>query len=213
MKINVSLQFNELGYVGKPFWPEISQLIDISHDVHPKLGDAKKAAALQAACEKRGLTVADYKTVQERAARPFYTADESRNGEIIIPARVFQSFINNTCQSAPKALEAYKSKGLTFIGVKPGDGNGGRFFRSGKTVEDAALFSRYVVLAESNQRSMQSDWFLPNFVATGVIDLDEEVITAEKLCRLIEYGGRWYGIGSCRPQGYGRFTVSRWEVL
>src|ERR1035437_6615191 len=161
MKINLALQFNERGYVGKPFWPEISTLISISHDVHPKLGDAKKAAAVLAACEKRNITPAGYADIRERSTRPFYTANDQRDGEIVIPARVFQSFLNNTCQSAPKALEAYKSKGLTFVGVKPGDGNGGRFLRTGMTVKDALIFSRLVKLETSNQRSRQDDAYIP----------------------------------------------------
>ena len=213
VKIKVEFEFNELGYVGKPFWPEITTLIDISHDVHPKLGEAKKAEALMAACSKRGITPEEYAAIVERSKRPFYTADGLAGGEIVIPARVIQSFLNNTCQSAPKALEAYKSKGLTFVGVKPSDGNGGRFFRTGKTAADALQFARLVKLEESNQRSMQTDAYLPDFTASGVIELDEEVITEEKLHRLIAYGGKWYGIGSCRPQGYGRFQVTRWDVL
>jgi len=213
-KINVALQFDpELGYIGKPFWPEITTLIDISHDVHPKLGDAKKAAAVLAACEKRGITPDQYTKILADSKRPFYTVDESRDGEIIIPARVFQSFLNNSSQECPKAVPKIREKGLTFVGIRVSDGNGGRFLRTGKTVADAKPFSRLVKLEESNQRSQQTDLYIADFEATGVLTVDEEVIKAEDLLKLVTYGGRWYGIGSSRPQGYGRFTVSKWDVV
>ena len=214
VKVNVTLAFDqELGYVGKPFWPEITTLIDISHDVHPKLGDAKKAAAVLAACEKRGITPDQYAEIVARSKRPFYTADESLDGEIVIPTRVFQSFLNNASQECPKAVPKIRAKGLTFVGIKISDGKTGRFLRTGKTVKDALPFSRLVKLEESNQRSQQTDLYIADFDAAGVFTVDEEVIKVDDLRKLIEYGGRWYGIGSCRPQGYGRFTVKVWDVI
>jgi hypothetical protein len=213
MKISIALQFNDLGYVGKPFWPEITALIDISHDVHPKLGDAKKAAAIAAACEKRGITPEQYAAILDRSTWPFYTADETRGGEIVIPARVFQSFLNHVSQEAPKAIPKIQAKGLTFVGIKVSDGNGGKFLRTGKTEKDKLLFQRLVVLEMSNQRSLQTDAYIADFTASGILDIDEQVITADKLRALVEYGGHWYGIGSCRPQGYGRFVVTRWDEI
>jgi hypothetical protein len=184
-------------------------MIDISHDVHPKLGDAKKQAATIAACDKRHITALEYADIADRSTWPFYTANDRRDGEIVIPQRVFQSFLNNSSQECPKAIPKIGAKGLTFVGVKVSDGNGGKFFRTGKTVKDSLLFSRLVKLEQSNQRSRQEDPYIADFTATGWLDLDEEVITCDKLRELVEYGGRWYGIGSSRPQGYGRFKVTR----
>ena len=216
VKVEVSLHFGDLGYIGKPFWPERNTLINISKDVHPKLGGAKKEAALNAACEKRGLTMDQYQTTVMRANRPFYTADETHGGEIVIPARVIQSFLNNASQVAPKVIPRIASKGLTFVGIKVSsgsDGDLGNFLRTGKTVQDAKMFGRFAKLEESNQRSWQEDPYISDFMATGFLTVDEQVIKSGDLKKLMEYGGRWYGIGSSRPQGYGRFTVSTWNVL
>ena len=43
--------------------------------------------------------------------------------------------------------------------------------------------------------------------------MDEEIIKSADLQKLMEYGGRMYGIGTARPQGYGRFAVTCWEPM
>ena len=92
-------------------------------DVHPKLGDAKKAQAIVAACTKRGVSPAEYEAMLTLSQRPFYTIDGTRQGEIVIPARVIHSFINNASMAAPKAIAKVESKGLTFIGIKVDNGH------------------------------------------------------------------------------------------
>ena len=189
------------------YWPERNTLINVMKDVHPKLGDAKKDAAIVAACEKRGISKEEFERIKADADRPFYTLDGKRSSQIVIPQRVFQSFLNNTSQECPKAIPRIPAKGLTFMGIKVDGGH----FLTGKTEKDAKLFQRFVKLEESNQRTFSSSAFICDFDATGVILLDEEVIKSEDLKKLVEYGGRWYGVGSARPQGYGRFTVTRWD--
>jgi hypothetical protein len=208
-KVQVALTFNGSGYVGLPYWPERNTEINIAKEVHPKLGPAKKEAALLAACEKHGLTITEYNRVCELAARPFYTTDGTRLGEIVIPQRVIQSFLNHASMSAPKAIPRIQEKGLTFIGVKIVGGH----LRTGKTEKDAKKFERFVKMAESNQRSFASDFYIDDFTARGVFEIDEEVIKTDDLRKLMEYGGRWYGIGSARPQGYGRFQVTGWDPV
>lgn len=204
--ISIGLKFSDSGYIGKPFWPETNAIINIMKDVHPKLGDAKKQAAIQAACEKRGITMEQYAEMVERSKNPFYTIN-GRGSEIIIPQRVFQSFLNNTSQEAPKAIPRIAAKGLTFIGVKIDGG----FLRTGKTEKDALLFSRFVKNEESNQRMWAEDPYIQDFIAEGTLLVDEDIIKVPDLQKLVEYGGRLYGIGTARPQGFGRFTVQRWE--
>ena len=208
-KVQAALTFNGSGYIGLPYWPERNLEINIAKEVHPKLGPAKKEAALAAACEKHGITVKDYERIVELANRPFYTVDGTRTGEIIIPQRVIQSFLNHASMAAPKVIPKIAEKGLTFIGVKIHDG----FLRTGKTEKDAKKFERFVKMAESNQRSFSSDFYIDDFTARGVFEIDEEVIKVDDLRKLMEYGGRWYGIGSARPQGYGRFQVSGWDAV
>lgn len=207
-KINVALGFRDSGYIAKPYWPERNTLINITKDVHPKLGDAKKQQAIAAACEKRGITVEEYQRILDKAEWPFYTKN-GRAGEIVIPERIFQSFLNHASMTAPRAIPRIPQKGLTFIGVKISGGS----FSTGKTEADAQKFERFVKLEESNQRTFSSDKYIIDFQAQGILELDEEVINATDLKKLVEYGGRWIGIGGARPQGYGRFVVERWEIL
>ena len=67
-------------------------------------------------------------------------------------------------------------------------------------------------MEESNQRKFSVDLYIANFAASGTLHVDEEVITVEKLRKLMEWGGKWIGLGDGRPQGFGRFAVSSWIV-
>ena len=206
MKIQIGLEFGEQGYVAKPFWPETNTIINVMKDVHPKLGEEKKQKAIAASCTKQGITVVEFAAMQERAKNPFYTVN-GRGSEIVIPQRIFQSFLNHTSSQAPKAIPRIESKGLTFIGVKVDGG----FFRTGKTEKDAQRFQRFVKNEESNQRMWADDAYIFDFAATGTLTVDPNIITPENLRKLVEWGGVYVGIGGARPQGFGRFAVIRWE--
>jgi hypothetical protein len=208
-RIDAALHFNELGYIGRPFWPALSTIININKDVHPKLGEAKKLAALTAACEKRNLTIDQYRALEEKAAHPFYTVGELKSGEIIIPQRIVQSFLNHASMKSPRAIPTIQEKGLTFIGVKIEGGS----LHTGKTEKDTGKFERFVKNQASNERMWTVDITLPEFDATGIIVLDEEIIGPDDLFKLMQYGGKMFGIGTARPQGYGRFTIPKWTVL
>jgi len=147
----------------------------------------------------------------KRSQRPFYTIDDSDDGEgeIIIPERVLRSFINNASQEAPKVVPRIANKGLTFIGVRVVDG----FLRTGKAKADAKSFDRFVKNAESNQRMFCSQKYIENFLAEGTLKLDTTIIKSDDLRKLMEYGGKYYGIGSARPQGYGRFMIAYWDMI
>src|ERR1700722_16689725 len=135
-KIEIGLAFVDSGYIGKPFWPATNTLIDISKDVHPKLGEVKKAAALLAAIEKRGITKEQYDGLLAQSRHPFYTIGDLRTSEIVIPQRIIQSFLNHASMSVPKAIPRITEKSLTFVAIKFKDG----YLRTGKTEVDAKLF-------------------------------------------------------------------------
>jgi hypothetical protein len=214
-RIRSKLKFGDPGYIGLSYWPERNTVINIGKEIHPKLGPAKKEAALLATLEGLGMTRARYHEICELAMRPFYTDNGARNGEIIIPQRVIQSFINNASQSAPKVIPRINSKGLTFIGVTLDGG----FLRTGMHESDAKKFERFVRPPKdskgkgSNQPIWCSSDYIADFVAAGTFMVDEEVVKCEDLQKLMEYGGRWYGVGSARPQGFGRFQVIEWDVM
>jgi hypothetical protein len=209
VKVQVAFNFNGSGYIGLPYWPERNTIIDIGKDVHPKLGATKKEQALLAALEKRGLNKEQYEEMQKKAERPFYTVDGSREGTIAIPERIIQSFINNASMQAPKAIPRVSDKGLTFIGVKIAD----KMMVTEKTITDAKLFERFVKMETSNQRNWCSSFYIDDFIARGIFSVDEEIIMPDDLKKLIEWGGKQIGIGSARPQGYGRFQVAGWDYL
>jgi hypothetical protein len=206
-RVEVRLHFSEPGYIALPYWPARNTLINIMKNVHPKLGDTKKVAAIRAACEKEGISEEQFRQIIVDADRPFHTVN-GRGSEIIIPERIFQSFLNHCSMQAPKAVPRITEKGLTFIGVKVEGG----CLHTGKNAPDGS-FDRFVKNQESNQRQWASSPYIQNFAAAGVMKVDGEVIAADKLLKLVEWGAKWVGIGSARPQGYGRFSVEEWNEL
>jgi hypothetical protein len=206
-RIEVSLHFGEPGYIALPYWPARDMLINIMKPVHPKLGDTKKAAAVRASCEKLGVTQEQYEQILIDAVRPFHTVNGA-GSEIIIPERIFQSFLNHSSMEAPKVVPRITEKGMTFIGVKVD----GACFHTGKKAPDGS-FDRFVKNQQSNQRQLTSSPYIRDFMATAVLKVDGEVIAADKLKKLVEWGGKWIGIGSARAQGYGRFSVAAWQEL
>ena len=212
VRIDAALKVDK--YIGQPYWPERNLLIEIGKSVHPKLGDAKKQQARTAVLQKMDKSIEDYDRAVIRAARPFYTIDDTNpdlgDGEIIIPSRHFLAFLNHASMEAPRVIPKINNKGMTFIGIKffgPVEG-----FTTGLTVADAKLFSRFVKMAESNQRSFAETPYISGFVAQATLSVDTEVLKSNDLLKLVEWGGKWIGIGSARPQGYGRFAVADWTV-
>src|SRR5262249_52544645 len=110
VKVRIGLQFEK--YIGLPFWPETNEVINISKDVHPKLGEAKKEQALLASLEKRGFTKKEYERMVKRSQRPFYTIDDSDDGEgeIIIPERVLQSLHKQRIARSSKGCSAHREQ-------------------------------------------------------------------------------------------------------
>jgi len=70
-----------------------------------------------------------------------------------------------------------------------------------------------VKLEKSNQRSWQENWFIDNFEAQGVFQVDERMVTVEKLRSMVEWGGIFVGIGASRGQDYGRFELVKFEEI
>jgi hypothetical protein len=111
--VSVVLRFDK--YIGMPFWREKTIVINVSKEVHPKLGDAKKQAAITASIEKMGITRKEYDRALGMAERPFYTINDKDalqgDGEIVIPARPFLSFLNNARhKSRRKRFPAYRRR-------------------------------------------------------------------------------------------------------
>jgi hypothetical protein len=209
-KVKMGLKFGTLGYIGKPFWPELTTLIDIGKQLHPKWGTEKRKQAIQAELDKRGLTLEQYERIQMRAARPFYTNTDADDGggEVVIPRHILTGMLAQTLNVAPKNAVPKIDRGLLHIGFQIEDG----FLRTGKTQKDALVRSYLVKMEESNQRSREEAKYISDFIAEGMLMIDESYFTQEELKAMFEYAGRYVGCGSSRNQGYGRFLLSYWDV-
>jgi hypothetical protein len=206
MLIELNLQFGERGYIAHPFWHEQKQLISIQKvsGYNRVRSEQKRAQVLLAELEHRGLTLDQYNDLQLKAKRPFVTDER---GTIVIPADRFCSFLSNIACVAPRAVVAVpKEQAFVVVDVKsPG-------LTTGKQ-EATGIYSRFVKNEESNERMLAEDPFIGNFTAAGVLVVAEEMVNPEKLKEMIEYGGKYVGIGSARAKGYGRFKISKWKKL
>jgi len=144
--------------------------------------------------------------VLQRGNRPFYTISDSDDGS----AEIIKAFIRNVMDVTPKAMHGNMQS--------PGDVHGAVRLATGhlltsKTSADAKMFSRFVKLEGSNQRTFSESPYINDFTARGVILVDEYYIKGDEMLRLMETGGRAVGIGSARLMGFGRFTVSNWSKV
>jgi hypothetical protein len=183
--VDVSLQFDK--YIAQPYWPERNLLINVARQLHPKWNESKREQGIAAALEKLGKTRQEYNRALIRAVRAFYTIKDQNpdlgDGEIIIPARQFLSFLNHASMKCPKHIPKIAEKGLTFRGIRSIGVEG---FTTGKTKADAEVFSRFVKLEESNQRTLSGSPYIADFKARGTIQVREDVIFPDKLRTLVE---------------------------
>ena len=199
MKIAIALSFNRKGYIANPFWPEQKKLIEIQKcsGFNRLRNEAKRKQTLLAYLEKEGMTMTEYEALQVAATRAFYTV----KNEIVIPPRNFQSFLANVARVAKSAQRAIEHNQVAVVVELQEPG-----LRTGKTKPDG-VFSRFVKSEESNERMLAEDSYIKDFTARGALEVREEMVNPKDLKSMIEWGGKYVGIGSARPQGYGRFAL------
>jgi hypothetical protein len=201
MEINLTLHIEK--YIAHPFWPAQKQVIEIhkKSGMNMARGETKRNAALQAELDKRSLSREDYEKLLAQSETPFHRLGD---GRIYIPARNVESFIAHVAQLAPRAMRAVAAANAhssTRIS-EPGLVTDKR--------EPDGEFTRFVKLEMSNERSLQSNAYIADFQASGKMILSDG-IRKDELLRMIEWGGQEIGIGAARSQGYGRFTVVRFD--
>jgi hypothetical protein len=203
MKVQISLKFNGRGYIANPFWSEISQLIEIQKKsgFNRAKNDDKRRKTLLAYLEKVGLSEAQYAELQSRAARRFYT---NANGEIVIPEDKFLAFLRSVAHEAPSSVRALAPSQVN-TAISATD------LQTGKKQADG-VFSRFVKNEETNERRRQEDPYISEFTARGLLTIDESTVSPEALRGMVEWGGKYKGIGAARPLGYGRFQVVQFEA-
>jgi hypothetical protein len=218
MKINVALHFLK-GYIGHPYWPERGTLIDIQKEgkQNSRMNDANKAKALSEELKERGLTLADYKGIEVMANREFVRASDVvapgvDPSEIVLPPIQLEGMMANAADICPSNIRVASNDQIrTMAGFGP--------FRTGKTKADG-VWTRAVppkgpdgkVL--SNQRGIRNNEFLRDFTAEGELTLFvEEKDLATRMRTFLSWAGPNVGMGACRKMGWGRFTVTKWEVV
>lgn len=208
-RVRIGLQFIKKGYIAQPFWSELKQIIGIqkTSGFNRLKNETKRRQALLAELEKRNLTEADYDEMVAKSKRPFHRLGDSEQGEIYIPGDNFQAYLANIAHRAPRAVAKVDPQNCRVAVEVEGPG-----LMTGKTAPDG-IYSRFVKNEESNERMLAESPYIKDFVATGNLVINTEMIDPKDLQRMIEYGGRWIGIGAARPMGYGRMVISNWELL
>jgi hypothetical protein len=206
-------------YIAEPYWPEQALCIDIDKQsgVSRARSEATRVKALDAELKKRGMTLDEFRKLQELAKRPFFTVadlpaaltNKHDPREIIIPAdRMLACFVQ-ACDEAPAAVRVAKPENLrSVLKLDP--------IFTGKLAPDGE-WTRAVVPKKdgkplSNQRGSRTSLYIETFEARIAIRFSEAAVTEKRLRDFVEWAGREIGVGAARKMNCGRFTV-RWEGI
>jgi hypothetical protein len=205
----INVTFLMTNYIAHPFWPAKNACIEIEKKsgVNRQRTDEKRLTALKAECSKQGITYEHYLDMKKESEEQWYR----RNGVIYIPRHQLAGAFVQAVGGAPKALRGAFDKDNFRALVQIGD------FVTNKKEADG-LFTRFVKLDGSNQRSLQSNEFLgvyldkgEPFEATGVISV-ADVKTAETAKAVIAHSIEFIGVGAARKMGFGRGIVKSWSM-
>jgi len=192
-------------YIAHPFWPARNSCIEIEKKsgVNRQKSDEKREAALKAECTRQGITYSRYLELREEAKEQWYRLNDRR---IYIPRHQVSGAIVQTIGGAPKALRGMFDKDNFRALVQIGD------FITDLT-EPAGLFSRFVKLEGSNQRSFQENEYVgvyldkgEPFEARGTITL-EDPKQLDTVKSILTTAVERVGIGAARKMGFGRGNV------
>lgn len=199
MRITVTLHFAK-GYIGNPYWPEQERVITIRKQsgVDRVRSEAKRAQTLKAWLDAHNMTLDDFRDLEAKAARPFYTADD---GEIVIPAHHMHGFMASAAALAPAAIRLAKPEQVRTLAEWED-------LRTGKHKPDDK-WERFVRNPLTNQRRLQVNDFIADVTATGTLRLVNDD-TQKKAREFIAFGGTEVGVGAARKMGWGRFTIVAW---
>jgi hypothetical protein len=205
----IAITLEMVNYIAHPFWPARNVCIEIEKKsgVNRQRSDDKRQAALKAECEKQGYTYEQYLEFRKQAADQWYRA----NGKIIIPRHQLSGAFVQTVGCSPKALRGPFDRDNFRALVQIGD------FVTDRTQADG-VFSRFVKLEGSNQRSFQENEYIGSyldkgkpFTATGTIGTPDGK-QANILRMLLERAVGVIGIGAARKMEFGRGRIVTWKI-
>lgn len=204
--ISVTLQLNN--YIAHPFWPARNACIEIEKKsgVNRQKSEEKRIAALKAECSRQGCTYEQYLEFRKQAAEQWY---RNSDGTIYIPRHQIAGGLVQTIGTAPKALRGQFDRDNFRALVQISD------FATDREKADG-VFSRFVKLEGSNQRSWQENEYLGQYLETGepfeargtIAVIDEKARDTVKA--LITATVEMVGIGAARKMGFGRGVVAEW---
>ena len=161
---------------------------------------------MKAECERQGITLEKYEQLKIEAAAQWYRND---GGIIIIPRHQLSGAIVQVIGSAPKALRGQFDRDNFRALVHIGE------FTTDREKADG-VFSRFVKLEGSNQRSWQENEFIgcylgkgEPFNANGVIELPNEKV-ADTVKALLTAAVESVGVGAAHKMGFGRGVIVTW---
>jgi hypothetical protein len=212
MRIAVTLQFAK-GYIAHPYWPERERLITVQKEsgLNRARSLDKRQKALTSYLTAKALSVEDYRALELRAARAWYTAADvglpGDPAEIVIPAHQLHGLMAQAADLAPAAVRLARPEQIRTLLTWED-------CRTGRTKADG-VWERFVVVKSgtgntlSNQRGLRSDEYLTDVTAVGGLSLVSADL-APRAKQFIAWAGQEIGVGASRKLGWGRFQIVRW---
>lgn len=188
-------------YIEHPYWPEMYQRIEIDKKsgVNRARTEANRRKALEAHLIEMGMTLNDYENLCKLADRPFHINEK---GYIYIPSEKIIASLVNANDVAPKKMHvgnirvAVRSSDFVTNKMTP-DGNWQRF----------AVVKMGSGLKASNQRGIRNNQYIKEFSASGILEVEADMVDPKAVISLLNFAGRVTGIGASRKMGFGRFTA------
>jgi len=205
-KIDIVLRFNRPGYIAQPYWTEMYHVIEITKKsgLNRQRSETARSAALKQHLESIGMTLDDFRKLEERAQRPFH---QDEDGNIVI--KTITECLVEAAMTAKSGIRLMVGSSIrTALHVSP--------FVTNKKAPDG-VWERFAVVTvgsgakASNQRGLRRSPFIAEFDATGSISFEESLVDPDRLHKFLQYAGANVGVGASRKMGYGRFTVSEFK--
>jgi hypothetical protein len=214
LSISVVLHFPK-GYIGHPYWPERERLITIQKEsgVNRARSLDKREKTLRAYLASKTMTMDDYRALEARAGREFYTvadvddAPAAPPDEIVIPSHHLHGMMGQAADMAPASVRLARPEQIRNLVVW-------QSLRTGQTKPNRT-WERFVTVKSgtgqtlSNQRGLRVNQYLEDVTARGALTVVNPEHAA-KARQFIEWAGEEIGVGASRKLGWGRFTIIEW---
>ena len=198
------LIFDKPGYIAHPYWPEREQVVNIQKQsgMNRARSEDKRDAALRRYLEKMGMSMKDYQKLEQEASKEWYRDDADN---IIIPRHHLSGCLVQACKTSPAGTRFSQDQLRSLLQISD-------FVTDRKTAD--GIFKRFVLPTDgkgnpiSNQRRLTKNEFIGGFTAVGTIDFDKSDVSEKAVRELLQYAGKYVGVGASRKMGYGRFKVA-----